>query len=166
MRVREPDIDNWSKLFDIMKYIRGTRNLPLILSDNISGILKCWIYGSFAVYPNMRGHTGGGLSTGIVFTIASLTKQKLSTRSSTENKIVAVDDCMPAVLCTRYWLDAQGYFCFENIVYQDNKSAILLENNGKATNITHTKHINIRYYFKTDSIEKINSSYNGVPQHT
>ena len=45
--------------------------------------------------------------------------------------------------------------CFENIVYQDNKSAILLENSGKATNITHTKHINIRYYFKTDSIEKL-----------
>ena len=38
-------------------------------------------------------------------------------RSFTETEIVAVDDCMPDVLWTRYWLNAQGYGVFENIVY-------------------------------------------------
>ena len=61
---------------------------------------------------------------------------------------------MPAVLWTRYWLDTQIYNVFENIVYQDNKSAIILENNGKASRSKRTKHINIRYYFVTDHIEK------------
>ena len=36
--VREPDNDNWDKLVHIIKYVRGTSNLPL--SANGSGILK------------------------------------------------------------------------------------------------------------------------------
>ena len=38
-RARKPENDNWAKLVHQAKYIRGTRNLPLILSANISGIL-------------------------------------------------------------------------------------------------------------------------------
>ena len=63
-KVREPDNDDWDNLVHQMKHIRGTRNLPLILSSNGSGILKYWINGSCTVHPNMRGHTGGGLSMG------------------------------------------------------------------------------------------------------
>jgi len=42
----------------------------------------------------------------------------------------------------------------ENIVYQENMSAILLEKNGKASSGKRTKHINIRYFFVTDRIQK------------
>ena len=68
-RVRELDNDDWAKLVHIMKYIRGTTNLPLILSANGSGILTWCIDGSFAVHPKTRGHTGGGLSMGRGFPI-------------------------------------------------------------------------------------------------
>jgi hypothetical protein len=153
-RVREPDKDDWAKMVHMMKYIRGTKMLPLILRANGSGILKWWIDASFAVHQNMLGHTGGGLSMGRGFPIVSSTKQKLNTRSSTETEIVGVDDCMPAVLWTRYFLEAQDYGVRENIVYQDNKSAILMEKNGKASSSKRTKHINIRYYFVTDRINK------------
>jgi hypothetical protein len=153
-RVRNPDKDDWAKMVHLMKYIRGTKMLPLILSAGGTGILKWWIDASFAVHPNMRGHTGGGLSMGRGFPIVTSTKQKLNTRSSTETEIVGVDDCMPAVLWTRYFLEAQGYGVRENIVYQDNKSAILMEKNGKASSSKRTKHINIRYYFVTDRISK------------
>ena len=88
------------------------------------------------------------------FPIVSSTKQTLNTRSSTESEIVGVDDCMPAVLWTRYFMEAQGYGIQENIVFQDNKSAILMEKNGKASSSKRTKHINIRYYFVTDPINK------------
>ena len=37
---------------------------------------------------------------------------------------------------------------------QDNKSTILLEENGKASSGKRTRHINIRYYFITDCVEK------------
>ena len=60
-------------------------------------------------------------------------------RSSNVTEILAMGACMTALLLTRYWLDAQGYYILEKIVYQDNKSAIILEKNSKII-----KHINIR----------------------
>ena len=151
-RVREPDTDDWKKLVHLMKYLKATRDLPLILRSDGSGILKWWVDGSFGVHPNMRGHTGGGVSMGTGFPVTISTKQKLNTRSSTESELVAVDDCMPAICWTRYFLEAQGYSVTENIVYQDNKSAILLEKNGKASSSKRTKHINIRFFFVTDRV--------------
>ena len=128
--------------------------MPLILSADGSGILKWWVDASYAVHPNMRGHTGGSLSFGRGFPIVGSTKQKLNTRSSTEAEVVGVDDFMPAICWTRYFLEAQGYGVKDNVVYQDNKSSILLEKNGKMSSGKHTKHINIRYFFITDHASK------------
>jgi hypothetical protein len=98
--VRAPDKDNWNKLTHLMKYLRGTHTLPLILSANGNGILKWWVDAAFVVHPNMRGHSGGGLSLGRGFPIVFLTKQKLNTRSSTESEIVGADHFMPAICWT------------------------------------------------------------------
>ena len=42
----------------------------------------------------------------------------------------------------------------KNILYQDNKSAILLEKNGKASSSQRTRAINIRYFFVTNQAER------------
>ncbi len=41
-----------------------------------------------------------------------------------------------------------------NVIYQDNKSAELLEVNGKRSSSKWTRHINIRYFLVTDAIAK------------
>jgi hypothetical protein len=128
--------------------------MPLILSANGSGILKWWVDASFALHPNMCGHLGGGLSLGLGFPIVSSTKQKLNTRSSTETEIMGADDVMPAICWNRYFMKTQGYGVKDNILFQDDKSSILLEKNGKASIIKRTKHINIRYFFITDRVSK------------
>jgi hypothetical protein len=99
-RVSEPTSDDWKKLSHMMRYLRGTRKLPLILKADGSGMLKWWIDGSNGVHPNLRGHTGGGLSMGQGFPISASLKQKLNTRSSTETELVGVDDFMPSILWT------------------------------------------------------------------
>ena len=83
-RVRDPDQYNWLKLAYLMMYIRGTIDLPLTLSANGTGVLKWYVDGLYRVHPNMRGHSGCGISMGIGDPISSYTKQKLKTRSSTE----------------------------------------------------------------------------------
>jgi hypothetical protein len=128
--------------------------MSLILSANGSGILKWWVDASFAVHPNMCGHSGGGLSLGRGFPIVSSTKQKLKTQISTETEIVGADDFMSAICWTRYFMKAQGYGVKDNVLFQDNKSSILLENNGKASSRKRTKHINIRYFFITNRVSK------------
>jgi hypothetical protein len=52
-RVRAPDTDDWTKLAHMIKYIRGTKTLPLVLSASLLGLLKWWVDGSFAVHPEM-----------------------------------------------------------------------------------------------------------------
>lgn len=61
---------------------------------------------------------------------------------------------MPSILWTRYFLKSQGYKVSDNIIFQDNKSTMLLERNGKASSSKRTKHINIHYFFITDRISK------------
>jgi hypothetical protein len=56
------------------------------------------------VHPNMRRHTGGGLTMGHGFPIVVSTKQKLNTKSSTESELVGVDNMMPIIFWTCYFL--------------------------------------------------------------
>ena len=100
-RVREPAQSDSLKMLHIFKYFRGTKDLPLILSANKSGMLKWCIDVSHAVHSNMRGHAGGGLTMGQGFPISVSSKQKLNTRSSTESEIFGVDQLMPLVLWAR-----------------------------------------------------------------
>jgi hypothetical protein len=42
------------------------------------------------------------------------------------------------------------------ILFQDNKSTILLQENGKKSSGSRTRALNIRYFFLTDQVEKGN----------
>ena len=86
------------------------------------------------------------------FPIVNSTKQKLDMRSSTKSEIIAADDCMPTMCWTRCFAEAQVCRVNENTVFKDNKSAILVEKNGKASSSKCTKHIDIRCCFVTDRI--------------
>ena len=86
------------------------------------------------------------MTMGRGFPLDKSTKHKLNTRSSTESEIVAVDDLIPQILWARLFMRAQGFEVRDNILYQDNRSAILLETNGQASSSKCTKHINICYY--------------------
>ena len=51
----------------------------------------------------------------------------------------------------------------DNVIYQENQSAIRLEKNGKQSRIKRTRHIKIRYYFITDRIMKQDTSVEKFP---
>jgi hypothetical protein len=153
-RVKGPNIDDKRKLCHMVEYLRSTRELPLILGADGSGVLYWYVDASFAVHPDMRGHTGGTMTMGRGFPLAKSTKHKLNTRSSTESEIVSVDDLIPQILWARLFMKAQGYKVTDNILYQDNKSAMLLETNGRASSSKRTKHIEIRYYYVADRVAK------------
>ena len=84
-------------------------------------------------------------------------KQQLNTKSSTEAELVAVDDASSLIFWTQLFLAAQGLYVAQNVIYQDNKSAILLETNGKASSGQRTRAINVRYFFITDQVLRGNA---------
>ena len=73
----------------------------------------------------------------------SSTKQKLNTRSSTEMEVVGANNFMLTMCWTQHFVLAQGHDVIDNISFQDGRSAMLLEKNGKASSSKRTKHINI-----------------------
>jgi hypothetical protein len=123
-RVKSPDINDYKKLARVMKYL-----LTLEVAD--SHIVQWWIDASFGVHPDMKSHTGGVMSLGKGGAYGTSTRQKLVTKSFTEAELVGVSDVLPQVIWTRNFLIAQGYKVRDSGMYQDNKSAILLEENRR-----------------------------------
>ena len=153
-RVKQPDVDDWKKLRRCIRYLRDTKDLPFTLEAGEDIAIKWWIDASFAVHPDMRSHTGAAMSLGKGCPISISRKQRLNTKSSTEAELVGVDDGMPLVVWVRNFLIAQGFAVTDNVVYQDNQSAMLLERNGRASSGRRTRHINIRYFFVSDRIKQ------------
>ena len=141
-----------------MKYLNGTRDLILTLSADKLNCIKWYVDASFAVHPDFKSHTGAtmkfGDGEGAPQSISR--KQKLNTKSSTKSELVGADDVLVMILWTKLFLEEQGYKIEKNTLYQDNKSAILLEINGKKSSGKRTRALNIRYFFLTDQVKKGN----------
>jgi hypothetical protein len=150
MHVKEPTHEDWSKLNRMLEYLHGTRNMVISLRADGCNILKWYVDVAHQVHPDLQSHTGSTMNMGAGGIINNSTKQKLNTRSSTESELVGVDDIMPQILWTNNFLKEQGYNVTDTILYQDNKSAILLEKNGRLSSSKRTKHIEARYFFIKD----------------
>ena len=78
--------------------------------------------------------------------------QKLNVRSSIECKLVRIDDAIPQMMWGKHFIEAQGWTVEHNILYQDNKSIILLVTNGRSSSSKRTKDINHRYFFIKEKV--------------
>lgn len=133
-RVTAPEFDDYKKLRRTMVFLRGSMYMPLTLEADKVNIVKWWVDASFAVHPDMKSHTGGGIMTlGKGALYGTPTCQKINTKSMGEAELVGINDVMTQILWTRYFLEAQGFMAKDSIVYQDYKSTILLAENGKAS---------------------------------
>ena len=125
-------MDDYKKLSRVIRYLRGTQELHLILSAVSLNEIYWSIDGSYGSHTDMRGHTGAccTLGKGAVYTAS--TKQKLNAISSTETELIALHDILRQVIWTRYFMEAQGHEIKKNIVYQDNTSTMIMAKNGRS----------------------------------
>jgi hypothetical protein len=134
----------------MLQYIWATKDDCLTLSASSLHNMRRWVDASYAVHPDMKSHTGGAMSLGRGVIYGTSKRQELNTKSLTESELVGADDVLPQMLWTLYFLESQGYKINNNILYQDNKSSILLETNGHGSSGKQTRHINVRYFFIAD----------------
>jgi hypothetical protein len=107
-RVRDPNQVDWEKLMRVMKYLNGTKGENLTLSADNLRVVKWYVDTSFAVHPDFKSHTSAMmmLGKGVMQSIAR--KQKMNVRSSTEGKLVGVNNAATMILWTKLFLEAQG----------------------------------------------------------
>jgi hypothetical protein len=160
-RVSCPTEDDWTKLRRVLQYLRGTIDLVLTIGADDITKMKSWADVSYGTHDDCRSHTGGAISFGWGVLLTKCQKQKLNTKSSTEGEIVGVSDFLPNMIWARMFLEEQGFILKENILYQDNQSAIKIIKNGKRSSGQKTKHMDNRYFFIKDRLntEKITVEY-------
>ena len=67
---------------------------------------------------------------------------------------MAIDHAMGQILWTWHILAAQGLPIPTTTIYQDNKSTIMLAENGTPSSSRQTKHLDVQYIFITDRIKR------------
>ena len=72
--------------------------------------------------------------------------------SSTEFELVSIAIVLGMMMWCKYFMEAQGYTIENNILYQDNKSTILLAKNGRMSAGKNSKHIKNRFFLITDKV--------------
>ena len=153
-RVSKSTQEDWEKLRRTLKYIHRTIDMPRIIGIEDFNVLQTWVDASYATHPDMRSHTGGVISLGHGVINSKSSKQKINTKSSTEAELVGASDFISHTMWTNWFLREQGYVVKSNIFYQDNQSAILLEKNGRSSCGDKSRHINIRYFFIKDILQR------------
>jgi hypothetical protein len=152
-RVKSCNEDDYKTLIRMLQFLRATREKILTLSAYSLHNVRWWVDASYAVHLDMKSHTGGAMPLGWGVIYGTSKRHKLNTNSSTKAELVGVDDVMPQVICTLYFLEAQGYKIDDNTLYQDKKISILLETNGRGPSGKRTRHIAVRYFFITDRVK-------------
>ena len=156
-RNKEPDKDDWCKLVCVMSWLEQmVEDVRIIGADDLHRMLT-FIDSAHAVHPNMRGHTGAGLTTfGTGIIDQKLSKQKMNMRSSTETEEVGTSEYLPKNIYFKMFMEAQGYTLKWNILAEDNESTIRMSKNGRESCTSNSKHIAIKYFWVTDRIKNGN----------
>jgi hypothetical protein len=143
-----------SGYFRLLAYLLGTLDLKFRLGADPLDSFATWVDASFAVHADMCSHTGGVISFGRGGLICKSKKQSINTQSSTKAERIGASDYLPNTLFVKMFMAAQGYPISKAAFYQDNESAIKMENNGKASCGQRSRHIDIHYFFITDHAKR------------
>ena len=114
-----------------MNYVHITIFIPLILPIDKSRNINHYTDAAVKVHKDIRSHIGGIVTMVIVGSYIKSSKQKLSTKSSPGANLVRFYYVLTQLIWIRYLLKEHKYNIHDNVIYQDNQSAIKFENNGR-----------------------------------
>ena len=152
-RVKEPTKDDYGKLLRCVRYLRATSELQLTLSSCEPEHIYAYIDSSYAIHNDFRSHTGMCITLGRGMFSCKSTKQRLNVKSSTEAELVGISDCLNDVLWMLNFVTDLGFPVKPITVWHDNLSVISMLTTGFTGN-RRSRHINIRFYFAKDYIDK------------
>jgi hypothetical protein len=78
MQVRCPDEDDWGKVKRLLEYLKGTLNMPLILSAGCLKLSQWWVDVVYVVHNDCQGPIRAGMSFGQVMVMSYSWKDKIN----------------------------------------------------------------------------------------
>jgi hypothetical protein len=152
-RVSCADEDDWKKLERVIGYLKGTREMELVLGADDLTQMHAYIDASHAVHDDGKSHTGLVVTFGRGAVMCRSSKQKIVAKSSTVAELVGLSDAIDHVMWLKEFMSSQGYEMKPVVVHQDNQSTIVLAQKGRS-NGQRTRHVNIRYFAVVDLVER------------
>ena len=76
----------------------------------------------------------------------------MNVASATESELVSISYVLVIIMWCKYFMEAQGYTFENTILYQDNKSTILLAKNGRMLDGKNIKHIKNIFLLINDKV--------------
>ena len=153
-RVSKSTDEDWKKLLRCLGFLKKTIKDKRFISANNVNTLLTWVDASHAVHGDMKGHTGGVMTMGGGILHCKSSTQKINTKSTTESELVGVSEYLPYNIWYMLFLGAQGYTIKNNVLFQDNESAIKMERNGRNSCTGNSRHIEIKYFWVKDRVDK------------
>jgi hypothetical protein len=155
-RVNKFTKDDEEKLIRCLKYLNQSKDIGLNLSVSLSDSkLQVTTYAD----ASSGIHPADGKSPAIVTTLgtgmvhASTHKQRVTTKSSSEAELVCASDATSETIGLRNYLLSRGHQVNPSILGQDNLSTKSILEKGPRV-ARRIKHLNIRYFFVQDYINK------------
>ena len=154
-RVLAPTVQDQNKLYRVLRYLKGTHELGIVLgvgTDKSDFRVICFADASHGVHANGKSHSGIIISHGRGPVLAKSVKQKIVCRSSTESELVTLSDATSLAAHELAFFQSLGMEFKPVKVHQDNISTIRLAKNGRSLS-DRTKHIKLRYFFVKQYID-------------
>jgi hypothetical protein len=153
-RMSKSTNEDWNKLKHVLDFVKKTKSDERTIGAETLSQIWNFIDASHAVHENMRSHTGGLMSMGLGLIHGKSCSQTMNTKSTTESELVGVSEYLPYNVWFCNFMEEQGYQIKENILYQDNKSAILMEINGRNLCTVSSSNVNVRYFWVKDRVDQ------------
>nr|GEV72044.1 retrovirus-related Pol polyprotein from transposon TNT 1-94 [Tanacetum cinerariifolium] len=148
-----PNEHHVSAVKRIFRYLKWAINLGLWYLKDYGFDLTAYSDADHARCHLDRKSTSGSVQfLGDKLVCWSSKKQNCVSISTAESEYVAVSSCCAQVLWMRTQLTDYGFFYDKVLIYSDSKSAIAISCN--LVQHTRTKHIDVRYHFIKDHVEK------------
>ena len=124
--------------------------MKIYLRADYLNMIRWWVDASCGTHWDCKSHTGALISMGAGAIMSFSRKQKLDTGSSTEAELLGIYDSLGLIICTKYFMEAQGCSIDSNIMFQYNQSTILLANNGRSLAGKNSKQTENSYFLIAD----------------
>jgi len=147
-RVKAPNIDDERKLERVLGYLQLTKSWTKVFDKSPFQCVATYIDASFASHPDGKSQSGCVVLLGNTLVHETCRKQKIITRNSSEEELVALSDhIQEGELIEEFLLDMSALFDFEvldnvHLVYQDNKPTITIVTTGGGK--ARTKYMKVR----------------------